>query len=119
MKNRFFYLVAAGLLGGAFFSASPAMARKAHCLITSGPVTQFRGVCDFRGQADGSFSLTAAKSSPFLENTIMISVQMISKGRADVRGLTKSGINSRWGMVRRSRKNPACWLGSDFKICAW
>jgi hypothetical protein len=48
----------------------------------------------------------------------MISVSVVRPGVAEVRGLTKRGINSRWGEARRSKSNRACWVGEDFKICA-
>ncbi|MCP4934482.1 MAG: hypothetical protein GY927_09830 [bacterium] len=100
--------------------SSPAIARNAKCLITSGNSTQFRRVCDFQAEPNGSFSLTnTKKSGRFFGDTVVVSVTVLSKNRADIRGLTKSGINSRWGSVKRSRKDRACWVGSDFKICAW
>jgi hypothetical protein len=99
---------------------SPVLARNAKCLIKSGNVTQFRGTCDFRAAPDGSFSLTSARSpGRFIKNIEMVSVTLMSSGKADVRGLTTMGINSRWGSARRSRKDRACWIGSDFKICVW
>jgi len=49
---------------------------------------------------------------------VLISVTMISPGVAEVRGLTRAGINSRWGEARRSTQDRSCWTGSDFQICA-
>ncbi len=99
---------------------SPAVARNAKCLITSGNTVQFRGTCDFRAEANGSFSLAGAKSSGrFLKDVILVSVTVMAPRRADVRGLTRMGINSRWGAARRSREDRACWIGSGFKVCAW
>ena len=49
----------------------------------------------------------------------MVSVDIIEKGVAEVRGLTKDGINSRWGSAKRDLKDKACWKGDDFKVCAW
>ena len=114
------FLTIACTLTALLVVASPAMARNAKCLITSGPTTQFRGICDFRAETNGSFSLTTTKKSGhFFGDVIVVSVTVLSKNRADVRGLTKMGINSRWGSVKRSRKDRACWVGSDFKVCAW
>ena len=40
-------------------------------------------------------------------------------GVAEVYGITTSGINSRWGPARRSSKDKACWVGTDFSICVY
>ncbi len=120
MRTRFFALIVVSLTLLAASIHTPAMARNAKCLITSGNSTQFRGVCDFRAEPNGSFSLTSAKKSGrFFGDVMMVSVTVLSKNRADVRGLTKMGINSRWGSAKRSGKNRACWLGNGFKVCAW
>jgi hypothetical protein len=50
---------------------------------------------------------------------VLVSVTMIGDGTAEVRGLNDKGINSRWGTVRRSRSDRACWVGDGFKICAY
>lgn len=46
------------------------------------------------------------------------SVDIVETNQAEVRGLTSKGINSRWGEAKRSRKQPSCWVGEDFKVCA-
>lgn len=51
--------------------------------------------------------------------TTNVSVAVIAPGEAEVRGLTRDGINSRWGSATRSREDPACWVGSDFRVCAY
>lgn len=28
-------------------------------------------------------------------------------------------MNSRWGEAKRSSQDKACWVGGDFKVCAW
>jgi hypothetical protein len=66
---------------------------------------------------NGGFSLTGIDQAEILETISMISVTVIDFGKAEVRGLTTSGINSRWGMARRSISSPGCWSGADFKIC--
>ncbi len=120
MRTRLFALIGLSFTLLAASIHTPAMARNAKCLITSGNSTQFRGACDFRAEPNGSFSLTSAKKSGrFYGEIMVVSVTVLSKDRADVRGLTKFGINSRWGYVKRSRKNRACWIGDGFKICAW
>jgi hypothetical protein len=54
-----------------------------------------------------------------LPNITDISVYIVSPGIAEVRGLTIYGNNSRWGPAIRSKKDLACWTGSDFEVCAY
>ncbi len=95
-----------------------AEARPARCVVASAGSPTWRGACDFRAEAGGSFSISPARGS-FPGGIDPISVFMIRPGVADVRGLTRDGINSRWGEARRSRRDPACWVGEDFSICAY
>ncbi len=119
MSRKFLSFVCASLAFLAISAISPVLAGEASCLIKSSGTTLFRGVCNFQSESNGSFSLDAGKSGRFLKNIDVVTVYIRSRGKAEVRGLTKAGINSRWGSARRSRKDRACWLGSDFKICAW
>ena len=48
-----------------------------------------------------------------------VTVSIIEPGLAEVRGLTETGINSRWGTARQSTDDPACWDGADFQLCVW
>jgi hypothetical protein len=50
---------------------------------------------------------------------INIAVWILSPGKAEVRGLTKNGVSSRWGSAERSTKDKACWIGEDFQICVY
>ena len=103
------------------FVSSVAQARDARCSITEGRRVTFSGPCDFSPDGrDGSFSLSARRPQGYLLKEIsVLSVSMIAPGVAEVRGLTSAGINSRWGEARRSQRDPACWVGSDFQVCAW
>src|SRR5215813_12606660 len=90
------------------------------CLIKSKGALPFKGKCLFLKEEGSSFSLhNADKSKPILEGISDIHVYIVEKDVADVRGLTLDGINSRWGEAKRSSKDKACWVGSDFQICAW
>lgn len=51
---------------------------------------------------------------PLLEEILSVSIVEISRGTAEVSGVTRDGINSRWGQARR---DGACWSGEDFRIC--
>jgi hypothetical protein len=88
------------------------------CEINSNGKTVFNGKCKFIPDQGGSFSLSGVTGKPLFGNVTDVSVYIIEKGVAEVRGLTSDGINSRWGEAKRSAKDKACWEGSDFRVCA-
>ncbi len=102
-------------------SFGAAQAREARCSITEGRRVTYSGPCDFSADGrGGSFSLASRRpQGSLLKEISVLSVSMIAPGVADVRGLTSAGINSRWGEARRSQRDPACWVGSDFQVCVW
>jgi len=99
-------------------AATAAEARPARCVIASTGSPTWRGACDFRAEAGGSFSVSPMRGA-FPGGIDPISVSMIGPGVAEVRGLTRDGINSRWGEARRSTRDRACWIGEDFSVCAY
>ncbi|MDK9717513.1 MAG: hypothetical protein OEL57_06330 [Trichlorobacter sp.] len=89
------------------------------CKITTGKTLAYNGPCLFMPEAGGSFSLSNIKrQGPLFDDIGVLSVSIVAKGKAEVRGLTSAGNNSRWGEAKRSSKDKACWQGSDFEICA-
>ena len=102
----------------ALFAATAAEARPARCVVTAAGSGTWRGPCDFQAERGGSFSISPYRGR-FPGGVSDISVSMIGPGVADVRGLTAGGINSRWGTARRSRRDGACWIGTDFSVCAY
>jgi hypothetical protein len=103
--------------------AAPALAKTARCDIRTSD-GRYAGPCAFTLAAGGSFSIdpvgrsdffTHAKDDPGITD---ISVD-ITGSHAEVSGLTTDGINSRWGPAKRSGKDRACWIGSDFSICVY
>jgi len=103
-----------------FSSASSASEKTVHCLIESNGNSPYKGNCLFLREKGGSFTLRSIdKLKPILEQISNISIYIIEKDVAEVRGLTLDGINSRWGNAKRSSKDTACWVGGDFKICVW
>jgi hypothetical protein len=91
----------------------------AYCQIESAGLPPFRGKCLFDGSSDGSFHLGNVDSSkPLFGEIELVNVAIVSPGVAEVRGLTRAGINSRWGEAHRSTGDRACWAGADFRICA-
>ena len=113
MKKLLFALTPALL-----FAASAAEARPARCVITSTDSPTWRGPCVFLAERGGSFGIRPNRGA-FADGISDISVSLVSPGVAEVRGLTPDGINSRWGEARRSRRDPACWVGEDFSICVY
>jgi hypothetical protein len=95
-----------------------ASAKVARCVITS-EGERFVGPCRFSAAPNGTFSLEPIKPRDHILGATVVTVAMKGDGTADVRGLTDAGINSRWGDVRRSRKDRACWVGDGMKICAY
>jgi len=115
VMHRMMFAVMTGAL-----CCTGAMARDARCEITSSGRVVFNRICDFQPDGrDGSFSLSPRNGAGALYGDILsVSVSVISPGLAEVRGLTRAGINSRWGQARRSQSDPACWAGEDFRVCA-
>lgn len=99
--------------------AVPALARDAGCRIEQAGRVVLDRTCDFQPDGrDGSFSLSARDGGSLFPGISIVSVSMIEPGLAEVRGLTRDGINARWGTARRSARDGACWQGDDFRICA-
>ena len=67
----------------------------------------------------GSFSIDAESENAGFDSVTMISVSSFRRASPKCRGLTRDGISSRWGEAKRSKTDPACWIGSDFKICVY
>jgi hypothetical protein len=115
-------LLAAAALGIPLaFLAWPdaAAAKPARCAIASAGNPAFRGPCDFTAEAGGSFALKPSGRRALVGEITSLSVFITEPGLAQVSGLTRDGINSRWGEARRSRKDRACWDGADFRICVY
>lgn len=96
-----------------------AEAKDARCIIKQNGNVAYSGTCHFYLGEGGSFAIRRHDSKSILTNITDISVTIVSRGVAEVRGLTTDGINSRWGSAVRSKKDPACWTGSDFEICTY
>jgi len=106
------FLIAAG------FAATPAQAKVARCVIDS-EGTSYHGPCQYNVARGGTFTLSPAHGRSFGDGVMSVTVYVTQRGVADVRGLTRDGINSRWGRAVRSRRDSACWIGEDFSVCAY
>ncbi|ABB56554.1 hypothetical protein [Synechococcus elongatus] len=120
-SNWLMQSMASGLLGLGLATAFalPGSATPARCVIQEAGRTTFNGACDFKqfGQ-NGSFTVTSLQSN-WIAGRSVITVTVLSPGVAEVRGLTPEGINSRWGIAERSSRDRACWVGDDFRVCAY
>lgn len=112
--------VAICVLGTAAEVIAQGKSRLVDCRVESEGKVQVNGKCRFTPDEGGSFTLEHAdpKRTLFFGEIMSVTVSVISPGVAEVRGLTRQGVNSRWGEARRSNDDRACWQGSDFKICA-
>ena len=99
-------------------TAAAAKPRAARCVIDAAGAARWSGACEFQAERDGSFTVTPPRGS-FQNGVSAISVAIVRPGLAEVRGLTRGGINSRWGEAARSRRDRACWVGSDFSVCVY
>ncbi|MBV8685093.1 MAG: hypothetical protein JOZ90_14150 [Alphaproteobacteria bacterium] len=115
--TRFAPLAAAA--AAALLLAVPAHAKAARCAISGGAETPYKGPCRFLAERGGSFTVTPSARRTFMGDVTSVSVYVTGPGLAEVRGLTTGGVNSRWGEARRSRRDPACWDGSDFRVCVY
>ena len=101
-------------------TATTVQAKIATCEISSGGDVLYKGKCNFQFiKNNGSFSIRHPTRHTIVDEVTDISVYITGKSMAQVRGLTVYGNNSMWGDAVRSKKQKACWVGSDFKICAW
>ena len=78
-----------------------------------------KSTCMFIPGKNGSFNLESTKPNGkvFLDYD-MISVFIVAPGEAEVSSLY-GPRPSNWGHAKRSTSEKACWVGSDFKICAY
>jgi len=111
---------AALVLFAAMASEGQGREKVARCRVESGGSVVVNGRCFFDADQDGSFRLGNVDRSKWLfDEIISINVVIVAQYVAEVRGLTRSGINSRWGEACRSSRDRACWDGADFHICAY
>jgi hypothetical protein len=110
-------IAACALALAAMATTATAAPRRAQCeVMTDGQ--SWTGPCLFSPEGGGSFSISRPGERPFPGGYGVISVTLTEPGEAEVSGLTRGGINSRWGEASRSRRQPACWVGADFRVCA-
>lgn len=95
-----------------------AQAKEATCQIDESGQTRYKGKCNFQPQGGGSFYI----SHPNIIKKLKVEGLMViieGKNQAVVQATNLGGGGSMWGEAVRSQKQKACWVGSDFKVCAW
>ena len=103
------------------FAASPpqdAQPRQAQCVVKGNGAEEYRGPCLFHAGERGSFTVAGPRRRS-LGGANSISLYMVRRNVGEVRGITREGVNSRWGRAVRSRRDPACWAGADFSLCVY
>lgn len=119
MSSQRFILSILCLFGAFCTVISSCAARPAKCVIRSGGAA-YSGKCDFVAEkGNGGFSLAPIGAKYFLDGVNPVSLYKTGPAQGEVRGLTREGVNSRWGPATRSTRDPACWEGVDFSICAY
>jgi hypothetical protein len=120
MKRFVLAALTALALGAVTAPEGQASGRLVRCRIESGGRVEHSGQCRFIADADGSFSLENSHGDePLFDDILDVSVSIVARDAAEVRGLTRWGNNSRWGEARRSASDRACWNGADFRVCAY
>lgn len=124
MMNKTILLVAgAGLTAmiGIGRAAEPAEARQrlARCVIEARQTIPYRGPCLFQAEPSGSFTIDPPRGRRFVGDVTSVSLAVSGRGVGEVRGVTTDGIKSRWGRAARSSRDAACWVGADFRVCAY
>jgi hypothetical protein len=96
-----------------------AAGREIKCAFSQNNAPMTKSTCMFNSGKNGSFYLESTKPNGkvFLDYD-MISVFIVAPGEAEVSSLY-GAHPSNWGHAKRSTSEKACWVGSDFKICAY
>ncbi len=120
MTKIYLMALAAGGSLAAVAGAAPAAAaeKAARCVVETRQTIPYDGPCLFAAERGGSFTIDPPRGRNFVGDVTTISVAVVSRGVGEVRGLV-GGTNTRWGRAVRSSRQPACWVGEDFKVCAY
>jgi hypothetical protein len=85
------------------FLLTDAAAKPARCVVISNGASAYDGRCDFSAEKGGSFSIKPIGRDAF-DGATIISISVTLPGVAEVKGLTRDGINSRWGKRSAPRR---------------
>ncbi len=107
---------ATALPDDALGTAAPEELKTAQCVLWPG---EYRGDCVFEPRGKGSFSVTREDGKPFYDDVMEVVVMVYAKGSANVRSRLEGDTFADWGDAMRSESYPACWIGTDFSVCAY
>ena len=121
--NKTIMMVAAIGLGATSMTvgleSAEARQRASRCVVETQETGAYRGPCLFEAGRGGSFTVEPPAGRRLIADVVSVRLDVTGTGVADVRGLTTSVVNSRWGRAVRSRRDRACWVGSAFRVCAY
>jgi hypothetical protein len=111
-------LLATGLVMTSALTAAPASAKTAMCVVSS-LKAKYSGPCSFTPGPRGSFTVSALETRYMLPRVAAVSVAVDEYDYAKVRAVMATGVELPWGDARRSKSDRACWIGEDFRVCAY
>jgi len=99
--------------------AAPALAveREARCVLISRGQPAWRGACTFSSRHGGSFSVSA--DHPGMHGMTDFSLEITAPGVGRASYMMSSGRHEDGGIMRRSRRDPACWVARDYSLCVY
>lgn len=100
--------------------AAPAFAveRVARCVITSRDAPVWRGPCLFTSLGGGGFTVSGIDGGD-LDGMSDFALEIVSPGVGRASYMMMSGRHEDGGILRRSRRDRACWVGRDYSICVY
>lgn len=91
----------------------------ARCELGNSNGETYKGPCIFTLGAKGSFSVARPGNKRVIADDVLVLVQVIRPGVAQVTSRTRAGVTLTWGRATRAKSSPACWRGTDFWICVY
>lgn len=96
----------------------PATAERiAHCVIASGGAPTWAGPCHFSPGRGGGFAISAVRGDMNGMSDFALEITAPGRGRGEY--MMSSGRHEDGGALRRSRRDPACWVARDYSVCVY
>jgi hypothetical protein len=114
MKKLILATVPAVLLA---LPAPAAAERVARCVIASRAAPAWAGPCHFSAQRGGGFAISAIRGDMNGMSDFALDITAPGRGRGEY--MMSSGRHEDGGTLRRSRRDPACWVGRDYSVCVY
>ena len=81
----------------------------ARCEIGNSNAETYKGPCVFTLGARGSFSVARPGNAKIIEDFVIILIDVIRPGVADLTGRTRAGVILSLGRANRGANGSACW----------